>query len=121
MSGKKKSPSVEEQIEAAALGTASLCKLFEGYLEDKNELYFLDRHIQFDTVQLAEYFQKHLGLASRLVTNEETKPNHDMPILLKDDSRYRIAWMNRGNETDVKYFDNLAEAAASYIMSQYGF
>ncbi len=107
----------DEQLEALANGLQPFYQLIEKYTGEPIQTDFR----QFATVtktELTEYLRKNEALAEKHVMSEEEALRlHDHPVLLVNDDKWMVCWMDHGTKTNIVYYDNLPEAAANFLMA----
>lgn len=106
----------DEQIEALANGIQQFYRLIEKYTGEPIKSDFR----QFATVtktELTEYLRKNESLAEKHVMEEEALRLHDHPVLVANDDKWTVCWMDQGTKTNIFHYDNLPEAAANFLMA----
>lgn len=107
----------DEQLEALANGLQQFYRLIEKYTGGAIQTDFR----QFATVtkaELTEYLRRDEALAKQHVMSEEEALRlHDHPVLLADNDKWMVCWIDRGTKTNIVYYDNLPEATANFLMA----
>jgi hypothetical protein len=106
-----------EQLMALASGLPALYQLIEKYTGGPIRTDFR----QFVTVsktELAEYLRSNPSLAEKQVMPEKKVLHlHDHPVLLHENEKWLVCWIEHGTKTNKVYFNDLAEAAANLLMA----
>ena len=105
-----------EQLEALAMGLASTYKLLSSYLGDLNQYPNFWKHITITKKELADFLRKNQTLAYQHVHKDGDPKYHESPILEACGRSYRVYEMDHTNPRDIRKFDDIADAAAAYLL-----
>jgi len=107
----------DAQLEA--LATLSLHRVLA---EHGQETFDYRKHLAVSRADMVAYFQEHPGKAEALLQpKEEKKLLHDVDRIESRDGRFVVFWMDHGTERFHAWYESLAEAAADYVASQFGY
>jgi hypothetical protein len=106
----------EEQLGALASGLKDVYRLLGEYLGDLNKVPNSRRHITVTKDQLADYLRCRPELANQHVSQPSDLKRSETPILEYADGKYRVYVFYQGRILDEKYFSDLTDAAAEYLM-----
>lgn len=107
----------DEQLEALANGIQSFYQLIEKYTGGPIRSDFREFAI-VTKADLAQYLNEHESLAKKHVITEEAALRlHDHPVLLADDNKWMVCWIDHGTKINIIYYDSLPEAAANFLMA----
>lgn len=105
-----------KQLEALASGLRDVYRLLAEYLGDLNSVPDFKRHITVTRKQLADYLRSHPELAELHISDNRAAKFHEGPVLERVDGKYRVYESDHGRPWNTKEFNQLAEAAATYLM-----
>lgn len=107
----------ENQLQALANGLSAFYRLIEDYTGGSIKTDF--RH--FATVSksdLADYFRNNQELAAaRVMSVEDALKLHDHPVLLAEDGKWLVCWIDKGDKKNQMFYTDLSEAAANFVMA----
>lgn len=107
----------EEQLQALAAGLSEVYRLLTEYLGDLNKSPDFRQCITVSKAQLAEYLRHQPQMAEQHISRPSDPKHHEFPVLERMGSgKLRVYEVDRGEPWNVKEFDDLADAAAEYLM-----
>jgi hypothetical protein len=109
-----------EQLAALTSGLPAVYRLLSEYLGDLNNVPNFRRHITVTKGKLADYLRQHPGLAMQHVSSPDAPKFHEAQVLERSNGGYRVYTVDHGKPWDVAEFQQLADAAAEYLMRGLG-
>ncbi len=106
----------QEQLQALASGLNDVYRLLAEYVGDLNKVPNFRQHITVTKAQLAGYLRWEPQLAERHISQPSAPKYHECPVLERTDGKYRVYEIYRGETRYAKEFEELADAAAEYLM-----
>jgi hypothetical protein len=106
----------QEQLEALASGLREVYELLEKYLGDIRKVPNYWNYINVNKAELADYLRSNSELISSHIYKSGDPIYHDFPVLQKKGNSYCVCVYLHGNLHSEACFDDLAEAAADYLM-----
>ena len=106
----------QEQLQALASGLKEVYRLLAEYVGDLNKVPNFRQHITVSKAQLAEYLRRQPQLAEQHVSQTSDPKLHEFPVLERTGSNYRVYEVDHDRAWNVKEFEDLADAAAEYLM-----
>jgi len=105
-----------EQLQALSGGLKEVYQLLAKYLGDLNTSPNFLLHITVTKKQLSHYLRLHPDLAERHVSKPSDPKYEESPVLERSGRKYRVYEVNHGEALYTVEFDDLADAAAEYLM-----
>ena len=107
----------DEQLAALADGITAFYRLIEKHTGKPLSGDFRE-YATVTKVELANYLRKYPGLAELHVTKESDAIKlHDLPVLLIENDQWISCWIDHGRKVNEERFDDINEAAASFLMA----
>jgi hypothetical protein len=114
----------QEQLQALASGRTDVYGLLAQYLGDLNRAGDLRQYITVTKAQLADHLRRNPHLAEQHVFTPSTPKYHESPVLeaagRKRRRKYVVYEVFHGKARDAREFKDLADAAAEYLMWNWG-
>ncbi len=106
-----------KQLTALADGLPALYQLIEKYTGGPIRTDFR-QFVTVSKMELVEYLRHNPALAEKHVMSEnEALHLHDHPVLLNENGKWLVCWIDHETKTNKVYFDDLSEAAANFLMA----
>ncbi|MCK9588589.1 MAG: hypothetical protein M0Q93_04385 [Terrimicrobiaceae bacterium] len=107
----------DEQLAALAGGITAFYQLIEKHTGKPLSGDFRG-YATVTKAELANYLRKHPGLAERHISKEsDVLKQHDLPALISDKDHWIVCWIDHGRKVDEERFEDINEAAASFLMA----
>jgi hypothetical protein len=107
----------EDQLRALAEGLPGVYRLIEQFTGGS----VMNDFRPFITVSKAEliaYLRLNPGYVKQHVhTADAVRSAHDFPVLIEEDGRWIVCWMEHGKRVDAAFYDDPVEATANYLMA----
>ena len=106
----------QDQLQALSFGLKEVYRLLSEYHGDLNRAPDFRQYITVTKEELADYLRSHLQVAERHISQPSAPKCHEFPVLERVDGKFRVYEVYRGESRYEREFEDLAEAAAEYLM-----
>jgi hypothetical protein len=104
------------QLQALATGLREVYILLADYLGDLNKAPDFRQYITVTKAQLSDYLRHHPELAERHIAAPDAPRRDDTPVLERANDKYVVFEMDHHAARYRREFEELADAAAEYLM-----